>query len=109
MGDLLNASSTLMCPHGGMVTVSPANSKVTVGGGPVVLDSDTFTIGGCAFMLGPNPHPCLQVQWMSTVLQSSCDGSKPLSMDSVGMCKAADGAVQGTVMIQATQAQVSGL
>ena len=109
MGDLLNASSTLMCPHGGMVTVSPANSSVTVGGGPVVLDSDTFTVGGCAFMIGPSPHPCLQVQWQKTVQRADVDGSKALAQDSVGMCKAADGAVQGAVLVQATQAKVGGL
>ena len=32
-----------------------------------------------------------------------------LTTDSVGLCKAADGAVQGQVLIQATQSSVGGL
>ncbi len=109
MGAYLTSASTLQCPHGGMISAVASNSKVSLGGSPIVLSSDTFTVGGCAFVIGPTPHPCLQVQWIVTVLKGAADGSRPLSTDSVGLCKAADGAPQGPVMIASTQAKVSGL
>jgi hypothetical protein len=108
MGAYLTASSTLMCPHGGTVTPIPANVSVALGGDQIVLATDTFPIGGCAF----TPvvlHPCVQVQWIVTALQATADGAAPLTTDSVGLCVAADGAVQGPVIIQATQPSVSGL
>lgn len=108
MGDYLTAASTMMCPHGGIVSPVPANAAVSLGGDPIVLDTDTFPIGGCAFSPGA-PHPCVQVKWIVTALRATADGSAPLTTDSVGMCLAADGAVQGPVIIQATQASVSGL
>jgi hypothetical protein len=109
MGAYLTAASTLMCPHGGAVSPVPANTKVTLGGSPIVLASDTFPIGGCAFALPNGPHPCVQVQWIVTALRGTADGAQALTADSVGLCVAADGAVQGPVMIQATQSEVSGL
>jgi hypothetical protein len=108
MGDFLTSSSTMMCPHGGTVTPVPSNSSVTFGGDPIVLSSDSFPIGGCAFA-PVSPHPCIQVQWVVSALRSTADGTAPLTTDSVGLCSAADGAVQGTVLIQATQTKASGL
>lgn len=109
MGNYLTTSSTLQCPHGGMVSAIAANTKVSLGGSPIVLSSDTFTVGGCAFNVAGAPHPCLQVQWIVTALMATADGSQPLTTDSVGLCKAADGAPQGPVMIASTQPKVSGL
>lgn len=109
MSDYLTASSTLMCPHGGTVSAIAANTKVTLGGSALVLASDTFTIGGCAFVIAGAPHPCMQVQWIVTALRATADGAQPLTMDSVGLCTAADSAPQGPVMIQSTQEKVSGL
>lgn len=109
MGSYLTTAATLMCPHGGTVSAVAADSKVSLGGSPIVLSSDTFTVGGCAFVLGPAPHPCLQVQWIVSALRGTADGSAPLTTDSVGLCKAADGAPQGPVQIVSTQARVSGL
>jgi hypothetical protein len=109
MGDYLTTASTLQCPHGGMVSAVASDSKVSLGGSPIVLSSDTFLVGGCAFNVAGVPHPCLQVQWIVTVLKATADGSSPLSTDSVGLCKAADGAPQGPVSIVSTQAKASGL
>jgi hypothetical protein len=109
MGQYLDASSTLMCPHGGTVSAMPANAAVTLGGTQIVLATDTFTVGGCAFAPGGVPSPCVQVQWIVTALRATAGGAAPLTTDSVGLCTAATGAPQGPVMIQATQAEVSGL
>jgi hypothetical protein len=109
VGDYLTASSTLMCPHGGTVSAIATNAHVTLGGAQIVLATDTFPIGGCAFTISGSPHPCVQVQWIVTALRGTADSAQPLTMDSVGLCLAADSAPQGPVLIQTTQAQVSGL
>jgi hypothetical protein len=109
MGAYLTASSTLMCPHGGTVSVVPANAKVTLGGSQIVLATDTFPVGACPLNVAGAPHPCVQVNWIVTALRATADGAQPLTADSVGLCMAADGAVQGSVVIQTTQAEVSGL
>jgi hypothetical protein len=109
MAALLNTSSIMMCPHGGTVSVVTTNTQVKGGGDPLIGATDTYTIAGCAFMIGPSPHPCLQVQWVQPDLQSQVLGDFTLNEESVGLCVAADLAVQGTVLINFTQEQVSGL
>jgi len=108
MGDYLPAQSTLMCPHGGTVSPIPADPSISLGGSAIVLSTDTFPIAGCTFNVVV-PHPCVLVQWIVTAEHGAANGAQCLTTDSVGLCVAADGAVQGIVIIQATQTQVSGL
>jgi hypothetical protein len=109
MGELLSASATLSCPHGGTVSAVPSSTKVTLGDDPIVLATDTFTVAGCPFTLpGPVTSPCVLVQWQSPATECTSDGTPLLTTDSVGMCMAATGAVQGTVLIQSTQTKASG-
>lgn len=108
MGDYLTSSSSLACPHGGTVSIAPSNSKVTLGGDPIALSTDTFVIAGCGFVVGSAPSPCTQVQWITTALQTTADGLRPLTTDSVGLCIGGIG-VQGPVQIKSTQSKVSGL
>jgi hypothetical protein len=107
-GALLTTASTLMCPHGGMVSAIPSSGRVTVAGAAAVLATDTFTIAGCAFA-PVIPHPCVLVQWQLPAQRSTSGGLATLTEDSVGFCVAADGAIQGPVLIQATQQQSSSL
>ena len=109
MAALLNASSTLMCPHGGQVQIITSNTKAKGGGDFLARSSDTFLISGCAFAIGPTPHPCVQVQWVQPVVKSKAGGDFNLNEQSVGLCVAADQAAQGTVMVVNTQRQVSGI
>jgi hypothetical protein len=108
MAGLLNASSMLMCPHGGTVTIITSNTKVMGGGDFLVLSSDTFLIAGCPFVIGMVPNPCVQVQWVETALRSQALGDFTLTEESVGLCLADDAAVQGTVLIILTQPEVAG-
>ena len=62
----------------------------------------------CPFNPG-TPHPCVQVQWVQSSLKSQAMDDFTLTEESVGLCVAADMAVQGTVLINFTQAQGSGL
>jgi hypothetical protein len=108
MAGLLNLSSIMMCPHGGMVTIVTSNSRVMGGGDFLVLSSDTFLIADCPFVIGTVPNPCVMVQWVQTALESQVLGDFTLTEESVGLCIADDAAVQGTVLIMFTQPQVAG-
>ena len=109
MGALLTTASTLQCPHGGSVVPVTSNATTQVSGVFAITAADTLTIAGCPFTIGPNPHPCTTVQWVSTETKSTVGGNPTLGEDSVGLCVAADQAPQGTVMITAGQSKVSGL
>jgi hypothetical protein len=107
MPGLLNTSSIMMCPHGGMVTAISGNTRVRAAGEFVLRASDTFIIAGCAFTLPP-PHPCVQINWVQPDVHSKVSGDFTLSEASMGLCVAADQAVQGTVIITSAQPRVAG-
>lgn len=109
MAGLLNTSSIMQCPHGGMVNVTSTDTRVQAAGGYVLRSSDTFIVAGCPFILGLVPHPCVQVQWVQPATRSKAVGDFTLTEESVGLCIAGDLAVQGVVLINFTQSQVSGL
>ncbi len=109
MPALLNTSSVMMCPHGGMVSVVSSNTRVQAGGAPVLRASDTFIIAGCALSAATPPQPCVTVNWVQPDARSQVMGDFTLSEESVGLCTAANQAVQGTVLILFTQPQVSGV
>jgi hypothetical protein len=109
MPGLLNNSSIMMCPHGGTVQPTTSNTRVKAAGDFLLRSSDTFTIAACPFVLGTSPHPCVQVQWVQSDEQSQVMSGLTLSEESVGLCVAADQAVQGTVVIAFTQPRVAGL
>lgn len=109
MPSLLNKSTVMMCPHGGQVSIVTTNTKSSGGGDFLVRKSDTFTIAGCALNVAGAPHPCVMVEWVVTAQRSSSSGDVHLNNASVGLCKAADQAPQGTVLINSTQAKVSGI
>jgi hypothetical protein len=108
MAGLLNTSSVMMCPHGGMVSAISTNTRAQAAGGPILRASDTFTIAGCVLNVAGALHPCVQVRWVQPDARSRVLSDFTLSAQSVGLCVAADQAVQGTVIITFTQPRVSG-
>jgi hypothetical protein len=108
MGGLLTASSVLMCPHGGTVQIVSTDTRVNAAGDFVLRSSDTFVIVGCPLTLGTVYHPCTTVNWVVPALRSKAMGDDTLTDESVGLCQAADEAVQGTVLVIFTQPGVGG-
>jgi hypothetical protein len=106
MPALLTSASTLMCPHGGTVIATPGATRAKADA-LVLRASDSFTIAGCPFNVASAPQPCLTVQWVVTDTRVKHGGDFVLDAASVGLCIGA--APQGTVLVVATQAQVSGL
>ena len=109
MPALLNASSVMMCPHGGQVQAITGNARTKVGGDFVLRASDSFLIADCPFALGPVPHPCVQVQWVATSARSRAIGDFTLTAESVGLCLAPDMTPQGTVLILTAEPRVEGV
>lgn len=75
MPPVLNAQATLLCPHGGRVTVIPGQQQVLAGGAPVLRVSDLMgaPIAGCTLPPTPATVPCTVVaavlpgSWATTV------------------------------------------
>ena len=108
MPNLLTVSSSLMCPHGGTVSAISSNARASAAGDFILRASDTFTIAGCPINIAGGPHPCVTVQWVQPAMRGTVLGDAVLTDASVGLCKAADQAVQGTVLVTMTQPRVSG-
>jgi hypothetical protein len=106
-GGLLTQDASMTCPHGGTLTAIPQSPRVSLNGATAVYATDTFVIAGCPFVPA-SPQPCVQVVWQLPSQVGSGGGAPTLTTDSVGFCFAADGAMQGTVLIQAAQTQVTG-
>jgi len=108
---LLTTSASLSCPHGGSVSISSTNSDVSASDA-LALASDTFSVSGCPFQIpvgtGTVPQPCVTVQWLKTNMRVTVGGVPTLSMDSQGLCLAANQVPGGTVIIASTQMQASG-
>jgi hypothetical protein len=109
MGHFLTTASALSCPHGGTVTASTSNRRVKADGEMVVRSTDTFTIGGCTFTIASVPHPCVRVQWVSPATRHQTQSDPSLTEESVGLCLAADGGTQGTVLVSSTQSRGAGI
>lgn len=111
-GNSLTTAAQLKCPHGGTVSVSSANSRVSAAGSPLALASDTFTISGCSFQIpvgaGTVPSPCVRVQWIMSDLRDKTNGSLGLTQGSAGLCLAATQMPQGPVSVTSTQSKASG-
>jgi hypothetical protein len=107
-GEYLTEQSQIQCPHGGIATLMTTNSKVTIMGARVLLESDIHVVTGCPFSTGPKYSPCVTIQWMSGSSRTGIQGGKPLLTSSIGLCKNAEGVIQGTAMIVNTQIYSTG-
>ena len=104
----LTIASSLVCPHGGKVQIITRNLRVSVAGAPMASSADRFVVAGCCFTLpGPTPSPCLTVEWVSVDKLARLGGGYTLGNSSIGLCKAASGAIQGKVAVAATQPRAS--
>ncbi len=106
-GHTLNVNSTLMCPHGGSVSIISANTRVKVDSAYAALATDQFVVSGCPFQIpvgvGTIPSPCLTVQWIVTDLRVKVNSTPTLSRSDVGLCMSGAQIPQGPVVIANTQ------
>jgi len=103
---LVDAGATIMCPHGGSVTIVPSVTQVALSSQPPLLADDRVTIAGCAFNVSGSPSPCRAIQWEKTAKAVSFEGGAPLTSGSLGICKNAAGAPQGFALVSGFQTRV---
>ena len=63
-----------------------------------------MTIAGCPFTVGPNPSPCVLVQWQSTSTTTTASGLAILTAASEGLCLSPADAPQGLAVLTPAQA-----
>ncbi|MEJ7603340.1 MAG: hypothetical protein WKG01_35965 [Kofleriaceae bacterium] len=103
----LTVRSTVQCMHGGTVILRTANTTSSAGAA-MLLESDVHDVIGCGFFAGSTYSPCRTVEWSAGARALRVGGTKVLVKTSVGVCKNAGGAIQGTARVNATQTSVSG-
>jgi hypothetical protein len=92
-----------------MVQIVSTNTKTQADGAFMATASDTFTITGCSFMLGPVPSPCVTVRWLVPDTRVKVNGNPTLSRSSAGLCLSAAQVPQGPVAVANTQTKVQSL
>jgi hypothetical protein len=105
---ILQVGCVVQCPHGGVATPSPVNSRVRVGGAFALLANDSWVIAGCPVNVAGAPHPCVTIQWSGAAQRVKVGGQPVLLATSVGLCKAPDQLVQGTATVSGVQTRVMG-
>lgn len=105
MPPILTSADAISCVHGGMVTAIPA-ARASAGAAVLTVD-DTFLVAACPFTTpATGPRPCVKVRWVSPSARVTA-GAALLTTASVGLCEAADGAVQGTAIVAPAQMRAS--
>lgn len=108
MPAILQLGCTVQCPHGGMATAVNSNSRVKVAGAPALLADDPWIVAACPLNVAGAPHPCVSVEWSGAATRVKVGGRPVLLASSVGLCKAADQAVQGVALVSGVQTRVQG-
>jgi hypothetical protein len=80
MSSFLTMSSVIQCPHGGVVTAVPSNTKAQAQGALILCATDVFTVAGCSI-----PVPCVTVTWPAAVHKSKPGGNVCLTQSDQGI------------------------
>jgi hypothetical protein len=107
---ILTTASTVMCPHGGSVSLFTSNALATIGGAPALLLTDVHLVAGCPFTLpSGTPSPCVTVRWLVGATQTRVNGTPVLLQSSVGLCYSALQVPQGPPVVVNVQPQARGV
>lgn len=85
-GYILHLGATVLCAHGGQAMPTAPNPRVTVGGQPVVTQTTTYTVAGCAFVPPAGNGPCVTAQWLVAAVRVRVGGMPVLLQDSQALC-----------------------
>lgn len=87
-GFLLHAGATVFCAHTpGQAQPVTTNARVTVGGQPIVTQSDTYSISGCGFpAMSSGAPPCATATWITAAVRVSAGGVPVVLQDSQSTC-----------------------
>lgn len=86
-GFLLNATSTVICAHGGQAQPTVPSPRVRVMGVPVTTQGPPYAIAGCANPPPPvNVGPCILGNWVTAALRVKASGMPVLLQSSQAIC-----------------------
>ena len=106
MGQVVTVTTTLTCPHSAPVVIVSSNTRVLLSGQPATTSQDKFTVGGCAFAVGPKPQPCMRVEWTVTAQKVKVGGQPLVLSDSTATCFSADNIPAGPPRVIVVQPRV---
>ena len=96
---VVNLNATILCAHGGKVTLMPRQTTVTAGGAAVMALGDIMgsPIAGCGQM-SATTKPCTTVvATIGGISPKVTAGGKPVHVDSLS--GTTDGVPPGTIMV----------
>jgi len=101
MPPIVTSSATILCAHGGQVTLIPKQMQVLAGGAPVLCEPDLVgsPIIGCAQPPSPSTKPCTTVVSTlpgSTSLKVMVGGRPAYTAALTGLT---DGVPPGAIMV----------
>jgi hypothetical protein len=102
-GNLINAASTLTCPHGGRIVTAAGSSAVRSDGQAVRTERDVFAVQGCPHRVAAKPDPCLAVRWSPPGEPVRVDGVAVLTDTTDGQCFGADLLPRGRPLVRTAQ------
>ncbi len=86
-GYLLDGGATVLCMHAGQAQPTVTSPKVKAGGQPVVTQSSTYTVSGCAMLPPPaGTGPCVTGQWVTAATRVKVGGEPVLLQDGQAVC-----------------------
>ena len=108
MPPLVQVGATLICPHGGQITIVPGNPRVSFDGQPAGTMSDQYLVAGCSFVVATVPQPCPTVQWLVPATRVTIGGQPAVLQSSTGMCMSATMIPNGPPQVVVTQVRAEG-
>ena len=85
VGFLLHNGATVTCAHAGQAQPTVSNSRVKVGGQPVVTQPNPYAITSCG-LSGTSSPPCVSAQWITAATRVRAGGASVLLQDSQATC-----------------------
>jgi hypothetical protein len=84
---LLHVGATITCAHGGLPLITSPDSRVLVGGLPVLVQTATVVVSGCPSVTrAGEPSPCLTAHWVTAATRITSNGMPLLLDNSISVC-----------------------
>ena len=111
-GFLVHVGASMMCSHGGTVSVVPGQPRVMLGGQPAATMADQYPVAACPFQVpvgaGTKPQPCVKVQWTVPATRVFVNRQPVILQTSTGIGQSAEQIPGGPPTVAVTQVRVRG-
>jgi hypothetical protein len=107
-GYLIDAGTTISCPHGGTATMTPQATRMKLSGKPPLVVDDVSSVAGCGLNVSGSPSPCVRLEWEQPAGRVKAAGKAVLLSTSIAKCLNGAGAPQGAALVSGFQTRVRG-